>query len=425
MMSVFRIFIPVMIAFPLYADFQSFWKFVDASSLPLKNKVIEIGIAAQEIRNVRSTVMPSINLGGGLNYHPMRRQFLVGSTLVPVERKWSSSFDFTFRQRLDFYRVGTALKAAKDYHGEKIADLEAARLSTFRGSGELYSFFSSLSKKETVLSNQLRALEEFIPNIRAEAKKGYRGEDDVIGWELRLLSLRRQITALLRQKRARLGELRALLGKPYLLVGSLDLPNLVRAKSENMDFETTPDGKKMKYRTEFLKKQKKLAKLDYLPHISFAFGISGSSSSSNKLVSFDANDAFVSSKIGLEVSIPLFSGLSRDAQVKKKNKEIASFGTLMKAEEERFLSAKEENKLNYGTLTNLLGFTRQIVSNQQRLVEIGREDYLRGELGVDQLLNRDFQYIENLFVRIDLESGVFMNILESWVLKGEFPNEYR
>jgi outer membrane protein len=363
---------PTVHAFSL-ADAVSY---AQKNNVQVKNALLDIDIQTQTNREIAAAALPSVNTNlSGTNFLTIPTSLLPGQifggaagTFIPVQfgTKYNSTYGANFSQLLFDGQVFIALQARATSLDWKRKN---AALTEENIKANIYKIYYQLSASKTqlnILDANIERLQKLANDAAAMYKNGFAEKLDVDKVNVQLNNL--QTEKLKANNSVTIGfmGLKMLMGMP--IKDSLVLTDVINEASLSTDVLVENDfqygvRKDFQYLTTVKKMSQfnvKRYQLSYLPVIS----INGSYTKNAQRTKFDFFDNtngawFKTSLIGLNISLPIFNGLSTVAKIKRAKLELEQVDNQLSALKNNIDNELSQAKLNYMSSVATVNFQKK------------------------------------------------------------------
>jgi outer membrane protein len=363
---------PTVHAFSL-ADAVSY---AQKNNVQVKNALLDIDIQTQTNREIAAAALPSVNTSlSGTNFLTIPTSLLPGQifggaagTFIPVQfgTKYNSTYGANFSQLLFDGQVFIALQArATSLDWKK----KNAALTEENIKANIYKIYYQLSASKTqlnILDANIERLQKLANDAAAMYKNGFAEKLDVDKVNVQLNNL--QTEKLKANNSVTIGfmGLKMLMGMP--IKDSLVLTDVINEASLSTDVLVENDfqygvRKDFQYLTTVKKMSQfnvKRYQLSYLPVISIN-GAYTKNAQRTKFDFFDNNNGnwFKTSLIGLNISLPIFNGLSTVAKIKRAKLELEQVDNQLTALKNNIDNELSQAKLNYMSSVATVNFQKK------------------------------------------------------------------
>ncbi len=301
----------------------------------VKNALLAIQIQEQENRGITAAAYPSLGVSGSLtDYIKVPTQVIPGDfvgqpgTLLPVEFgvKYSSSAMVQLQQLLFDGQVFVGLQARKTSieFAKKNVDVteEMIRVNVYK---IYYQLVVSKTQIELLDSNISR-LEKLKHDTYEIFKNGFAERLDVDKLDVQLINLKTEKQKALNNIETGYLGLKTLIGMPVketlVLTDKItDSDIKAGALADSVNYNDRQDYQYLQLAKKLNEFNIKRYKLSYLPSLS-ATGVYGKQAYRQTFTFFGKGDWYDISYVGLNLSVPIFSGFGKDAKVKQSKLEL-------------------------------------------------------------------------------------------------------
>lgn len=310
-------------------------EYASKNNVQVKNALLNIQVQEQTNRVITAAAYPSLNGNIGVtDYIDVPTQVIPGDffgqpgQLVPVKFgvKYSSSATLQLQQLLFDGQVFIGLQARRtsmDFARKNVEVTEEAIKTN------IYKIYYQLAVSKTqieLLDANIARFEKLKHDASELYKNGFAEKLDVDKVEVALINLKTEKQKALNSIETGYLGLKTLMGMPVkdtLILTDRITESEIKANAlqdsvnynERKDFQYLQTVKKL---NEFNVKRYQLS---YLPTVA-ATGVFGKQAYRNKFTFFEKGDWYNVTYIGLNVSVPIFSGFGKDAKVKQSKIEL-------------------------------------------------------------------------------------------------------
>jgi outer membrane protein TolC len=309
-------------------DLRTVLKMAEENNKQIQLAQADLKTAAAEKSNAFAAAFPQIDVNAGYNRNLKENIFyFVAPNPITGEleiQSFQTSFKNEFRmtavlkQTLFSFQVGYAIQAAKyfdqftNYNYENIRRQIFTRVKT--------AFYGCILLKEalTVAEDSEASAKDNYENIKIKYESGIASEFELLQAEVRWQNSITRTIAARRDSETALNNLKMLIGapidEPMTLTGNIvSYPELPDMPAFGEVTEKRPDYNALLWEQKLHQKNVSIQKANYYPTLEGSFAYSYAATSDQYKLE-QANDNFV---LGLSLQIPIFSGGSTRAQVRK------------------------------------------------------------------------------------------------------------
>ena len=349
--------------------------YAQKNNVQVKNTLLDIEIQTQTNREIASAALPTIGSSlSATNFLTIPTSLLPGQifggapgTFIPVQfgTKYNSTYGLNFNQILFDGQVFIALQArATSLEWKK----KNAALTEENIKANIYKIYYQLSASKTqlnILDANIERLQKLANDAAIMYKNGFAEKLDVDKVNVQLNNL--QTEKLKANNSVTIGfmGLKMLMGMP--VKDSLVLTDIINESNLSTDvlYEDTFEysvRKDFQYLTTIQKLSQyniKRYQLSYLPTITLN-GAYTKNAQRTKFDFFEKNgNWFETSLIGLNINLPLFTGMSRVAKVNKAKLELQQVDNQMAALKNNIDNELSQAKLNYMSSVATVNFQKK------------------------------------------------------------------
>lgn len=349
--------------------------YAQKNNVQVKNSLLDIDIQIQTNREIASAALPSIGSNlSATNFLTIPTSLLPGQifggaagTFIPVQfgTKYNSTYGLNFNQILFDGQVFIALQARATSLDWKRKN---AALTEENIKANIYKIYYQLSASKTqlnILDANIERLEKLAKDAAAMYKNGFAEKLDVDKVNVQLNNL--QTEKLKANNSVTIGfmGLKMLMGMP--VKDSLVLTDIINESNLSTDVLYEDNfqyglRKDFQYLTTIQKLSQyniKRYQLSYLPTIT----LNGAYTKNAQRTEFDFFEKngnwFKTSLIGLNINLPIFTGMSRMAKVNKAKLELQQVDNQMTALKNNIDNELSQAKLNYMSSVATVNFQKK------------------------------------------------------------------
>jgi outer membrane protein TolC len=361
---------------PVYAfSLADAVSYAQKNNVQVKNSLLDIDIQMQTNREIASAALPTIGSNlSATNFLTIPTSLLPGQifggaagTFIPVQfgTKYNSTYGVNFNQILFDGQVFIALQARATSLDWKRKN---AALTEENIKANIYKIYYQLSASKTqlnILDANIERLEKLAKDAAAMYKNGFAEKLDVDKVNVQLNNL--QTEKLKANNSVTIGfmGLKMLMGMP--VKDSLVLTDIINESNLSTDVLYEDNfqyglRKDFQYLTTIQKLSQyniKRYQLSYLPTIT----LNGAYTKNAQRTEFDFFEKngnwFKTSLIGLNINLPIFTGMSRMAKVNKAKLELQQVDNQMTALKNNIDNELSQAKLNYMSSVATVNFQKK------------------------------------------------------------------
>jgi outer membrane protein TolC len=349
--------------------------YAQKNNVQVKNSLLDIDIQIQTNREIASAALPTIGSNlSATNFLTIPTSLLPGQifggaagTFIPVQfgTKYNSTYGVNFNQILFDGQVFIALQARATSLDWKRKN---AALTEENIKANIYKIYYQLSASKTqlnILDANIERLEKLAKDAAAMYKNGFAEKLDVDKVNVQLNNL--QTEKLKANNSVTIGfmGLKMLMGMP--VKDSLILTDIINESNLSTDVLYEDNfqyglRKDFQYLTTIQKLSQyniKRYQLSYLPTIT----LNGAYTKNAQRTEFDFFEKngnwFKTSLIGLNINLPIFTGMSRMAKVNKAKLELQQVDNQMTALKNNIDNELSQAKLNYMSSVATVNFQKK------------------------------------------------------------------
>lgn len=364
-------------------------KEITASALPTISGSIATNhfpnVAVQTLPNFISPATYQVLIDQGVrdgNGNPIKMPNDFGFIAAQFGTKWNANAGISLQQLLFDGQVFIGLQARKTSIDFQEA---AAKVTEENIKTNIYKVYYQLVVSKTqieLLDANIKRLQKLDYDVKALYKNGFAERIDIDKIEVQLNNLSTEkIKAMNSIAMGYIG-LKTLIGMPaadtLVLTDTLDY-NQIKDDVTNQEYNYQ-DRKDFQYLTsakELNNYNVKRYQLSKLPTV--ALGASYSKlAQRNQFNFFGKGDWFTSSAIGLNISVPIFSGFARDARIKKAKIELQQTSNQLENLKLNIDQSVEQARLKYKTAIATLDFQKNNMALAEKVYQQTKKKYEAG-----------------------------------------------
>jgi len=403
-------------------DLQAVLKMADENNKQIQLAQADLKTAAAEKTNAFSAAYPQIDLNAGYNRNLKENIFYFVApdpvTGEQVTQSFKTSFANEFRvnavleQTLLSFQVGYAIQAAKyfdkftNYNYENTRQRILTRVKT--------AFYGCILLNEAlkVAEDSEASAKDNYENIKIKYEGGIASEFELLQAEVRWQNSIPRSIAARRDYETALNNLKVLIGvpveEPITLSGNiLTYPELPEMPAFTQVTEKRPDYNALMWEQKLHQKNVSIQKARYYPTLEGSFAYSYAAVSDQFKLEQD-NDNYT---LGLSLQIPIFSGGSRLAQVRKASADVDRVTTRIAEANDNIRVELENLQLSLKEAMQRIQATQKAVQSARRAFEIAEtrvENGLSTQVELkDSRVALDLAQIEYLTAIYDYLSAYF------------------
>ena len=361
---------------PVYAfSLADAVSYAQKNNVQVKNTLLDIDIQIQTNREIASAALPTIGSNlSATNFLTIPTSLLPGQifggaagTFIPVQfgTKYNSTYGLNFNQILFDGQVFIALQARATSLDWKRKN---AALTEENIKANIYKIYYQLSASKTqlnILDANIERLEKLANDAAAMYKNGFAEKLDVDKVNVQLNNLQTEKLKATNSVTIGFMGLKMLMGMP--VKDSLILTDIINESNLSTDVLYEDNfqyglRKDFQYLTTIQKLSQyniKRYQLSYLPTIT----LNGAYTKNAQRTEFDFFEKngnwFKTSLIGLNINLPIFTGMSRMAKVNKAKLELQQVDNQMTALKNNIDNELSQAKLNYMSSVATVNFQKK------------------------------------------------------------------
>jgi len=361
---------------PVYAfSLADAVSYAQKNNLQVKNSLLDIDIQIQTNREIASAALPTIGSNlSATNFLTIPTSLLPGQifggaagTFIPVQfgTKYNSTYGLNFNQILFDGQVFIALQARATSLDWKRKN---AALTEENIKANIYKIYYQLSASKTqlnILDANIERLQKLANDAAVMYKNGFAEKLDVDKVNVQLNNL--QTEKLKANNSVTIGfmGLKMLMGMP--VKDSLVLTDIINESNlstdvlyeDNFEYGLRKDFQYLSTIQKLSQFNIKRYQLSFLPTIT----MNGAYTKNAQRTKFDFFDSdgnwFKTSLIGLNINLPIFTGMSRMAKVNKAKLELQQVDNQMTALKNNIDNELSQAKLNYMSSVATVNFQKK------------------------------------------------------------------
>jgi len=361
---------------PVYAfSLADAVSYAQKNNVQVKNSLLDIDIQMQTNREIASAALPTIGSNlSGTNFLTIPTSLLPGQifggaagTFIPVQfgTKFNSTYGVNFSQILFDGQVFIALQARATSLDWKRKN---AALTEENIKANIYKIYYQLSASKTqlnILDANIERLQKLANDAAVMYKNGFAEKLDVDKVNVQLNNL--QTEKLKANNSVTIGfmGLKMLMGMP--VKDSLVLTDIINESNlsadvlyeDNFEYGLRKDFQYLSTIQKLSQFNIKRYQLSFLPTIT----MNGAYTKNAQRTKFDFFDSdgnwFKTSLIGLNINLPIFTGMSRMAKVNKAKLELQQVDNQMTALKNNIDNELSQAKLNYMSSVATVNFQKK------------------------------------------------------------------
>jgi outer membrane protein TolC len=349
--------------------------YAQKNNLQVKNSLLDIDIQMQTNREIASAALPTIGSNlSGTNFLTIPTSLLPGQifggvagTFIPVQfgTKFNSTYGVNFSQILFDGQVFIGLQARATSLDWKRKN---AALTEENIKANIYKIYYQLSASKTqlnILDANIERLQKLANDAAVMYKNGFAEKLDVDKVNVQLNNL--QTEKLKANNSVTIGfmGLKMLMGMP--VKDSLVLTDIINESNlstdvlyeDNFEYGLRKDFQYLSTIQKLSQFNIKRYQLSFLPTIT----MNGAYTKNAQRTKFDFFDSdgnwFKTSLIGLNINLPIFTGMSRTAKVNKAKLELQQVDNQMTALKNNIDNELSQAKLNYMSSVATVNFQKK------------------------------------------------------------------
>lgn len=314
-------------------DLRTVIEMAEKNNIAIKLAQADLKMASAEKLQAFSDAFPKIDVDAGYNRNFKQNRFFFTVENPQTGELETSSFQTSFnnefsvnailRQTLFSFEVGYALQAANRLKKYTTFGFESVRQSTVTLAKQAFYQTLLLEKVAEVAGESEASAKENYENIKAKFDAGILSEFDLLQAEVRWQNSVPQTIEARKNYEQSLNNLKMMIGvsidEEMVLKGSIgSIPNLPETPSINEVLGRRPDYNALIWQKRLQETNVKAKKALYLPRLEGTLRWSYAATSDEFKLEQD-NDNLV---LGLNLSIPIFSGGYNAAQVRRAQSEV-------------------------------------------------------------------------------------------------------
>ena len=389
---------------------------ITASALP----TITGGIGSQHFPNVAVTTLPNfispatyqVLINEGVkdgNGNPIKMPGDFGFIQAQFGTKWSASAGVSLQQLLFDGQVFVGLQARRasiDFQNS------AAEVTEMAIKTNIYKIYYQLVAGKTaidIMDANISRLEKLDSDIKALYKNGFAERIDIDKIAVQLTNLRTEKIKVLNNIAMGYLGLKTLIGMPakdtLVLTETLDYNKVKEEIPEDAPYkyEDRKDFQYLSFAKQLNAYNVKRYQLSYLPTVALGANFN-KIAQRNQFDFFNKGDWFTSSNIGVNISVPIFSGFARDARVKKAKIDLEQTSNQLENLKINIDVSVEQARIKYNTAIsvmvsqkNNMDLAERVYGQTKKKYEIGSGSNTETNAADTDLKTAQGNYISALF----------------------------
>jgi outer membrane protein TolC len=361
---------------PVYAfSLADAVSYAQKNNVQVKNSLLDIDIQMQTNREIAAAALPTIGSNlSGTNFLTIPTSLLPGQifggaagTFIPVQfgTKYNSTYGINFNQILFDGQVFIALQARATSLDWKRKN---AALTEENIKANIYKIYYQLSASKTqlnILDANIERLQKLANDAAAMYKNGFAEKLDVDKVNVQLNNLQTEKLKATNSVTIGFMGLKMLMGMP--VKDSLVLTDIINESNlstdvlyeDNFQYSLRKDFQYLSTIQKLSQFNIKRYQLSFLPTIT----MNGAYTKNAQRTKFDFFDSdgnwFKTSLIGLNINLPIFTGMSRMAKVNKAKLELQQVDNQMTALKNNIDNELSQAKLNYMSSVATVNFQKK------------------------------------------------------------------
>jgi outer membrane protein TolC len=349
--------------------------YAQKNNVQVKNSLLDIDIQMQTNREIAAAALPTVGSNlSGTNFLTIPTSLLPGQifggaagTFIPVQfgTKYNSTYGFNFNQILFDGQVFIALQARATSLDWKRKN---AALTEENIKANIYKIYYQLSASKTqlnILDANIERLQKLANDAAAMYKNGFAEKLDVDKVNVQLNNLQTEKLKATNSVTIGFMGLKMLMGMP--VKDSLVLTDIINESNlstdvlyeDNFQYSLRKDFQYLSTIQKLSQFNIKRYQLSFLPTIT----MNGAYTKNAQRTKFDFFDSdgnwFKTSLIGLNINLPIFTGMSRMAKVNKAKLELQQVDNQMTALKNNIDNELSQAKLNYMSSVATVNFQKK------------------------------------------------------------------
>lgn len=376
-----------------------------------------IAVGEQDVRRARSVLFPSVDVSTTARI--IDSPTAASSVGLQPQFLWNGSIQVT--QLLYSDKARASVKIQKDVQASRTEEYESKSLDVVLETATAYLNVLRAKSLERIQQNDLKVTRENLELARTRQQVGTANKADVYRWEAELANDRKAVIESIALRNVATGNLNRILKRPVDELydtedTSLTDPRLLTSQQQLFRFiqnqwifkifrrfmiqEAVSQAPELKQLDAAIAVQQRVltsAKRSYwAPNVALQgqvnqrFVRAGEGSSPPDLMvpglTIDGGPSF-SWSVGLVVSLPLYEGGARSADVKKAKLEIRRLQTQRQGIYDRLAQRVDASIYNMSSKFVGIGFSQQAAEAAKKNLELVKQAYSQGALTIVQLLD--------------------------------------
>ena len=370
-----------------------------SNNLQVKNGQLDIKSVDSQIKESKSSFLPSVDLKGQYQYY-----ITIPSMLVPAEMFGGRPGEYTalsfsskqtmigsieVSQLLYNQKVFIALKAAKTAKSFTELQMNKTKEDLIYNVSAVYYNIQVINQNLALLDSNIVSMEKMLAINKTLETNNIVSKSTYKRLQINFENLKneRQNLSLMCDKTSNL--LKFLMALPMTETIQVAKFEVDEKKLEVgvANVENRTDLKLMNKQIEIANLQKKVAIADFYPTLAgvYNYGLTGYNNEFS--LTKTINDSWMKgSYIGLQLNVPLFSGFSRPQKLKQKEIEVQKAKNNYELVKQTAIKEVSDATKNYMSMTNSFENTQRSLSLAKELFQNADTEYKNGLISVSDLL---------------------------------------
>ena len=356
-------------------DLPSLLKLAEQNNKQIQLARADLKTASAEKLGAFSQALPTIDITAGYNRNLQENITFIrfGDEITPLQFSFANQFQINavLRQTLFSFKVGMAIQAARYYDRLTNATFELTRQQVH--TQVKTSFFGALLAREVmqVTRDSQESARDNYNNIKTKYEAGILSEFELLQSEVRWESSIPLTLSAQQSYASALNNLKVLAGIPIAetleLIGSLaSYPALPEALPVDIAKEKRLDYNALQWEKKLQEKNASAQRSEFLPSLEGTFTYAYTASSDAFKLEQE-NDNYI---VGLSLTIPVFSGGSRLANLRRAHADVDRVNTRIALADANIAAELENLQLRMGEAMQRIRATEKSVNTARRAFEI-------------------------------------------------------
>lgn len=384
----------------------------------IKKSTYEREKAAYARKELLGALLPQISGSAGLNDNLKKAKFVMPNFIngmlppdkqdpaapkymtVEMGTKYSANVGLSLFQQVLNFSLFNAVDIAKT--AERMADLgiESTEEEVISQTATLFYSVQSTQYAAAQMERSVELMEKMLSMMEVNYANGLVKKVDVDRLRVNLTNLRTQQTAVENVIEVQKNLLKLQMGLDMdrpLDLPPMDLTSVEQQVEERLLLPFSPMDhtayRILMQQERMAGLQKRAAKYEYLPTLSLMINVKHNGMS-DQFFRGETNYWYPTSVVGLSLSIPLFSGMSRPAKVRQSNLDRMKVEEDMKTLEQSLTMAYRNAELKLSDTRRTIALQRDNQALAEQVFDIAQNNYVLGVASLSDVLNASQQLVQ-------------------------------